>query len=135
MRTVRAAGPIALSPGENRLTQFAHYIRRGPSQALEQGVVRLDNPEVGIVGKDDVLDRIEGVPPLPLRAENLFQKSKIFDRDTKLISGSREKLHIIGGVGSTSRATQRKRPNHRTAKRGARAFFRGLLPRWIRRSD
>src|SRR5437660_789300 len=74
-RAVWAALPIAVLPRENQLTIIADNIEGRRFQALQQRLVSLDNAEFRIVRQDDVLNRIKGIHPLPLGAQDLFQKS------------------------------------------------------------
>ena len=78
---VRTAGPFAKVVRQSGVARCANNIRGGLPELFEQNLIGLDDAEVGVVGQDDVVNRIEGVDPLPLRAQYLLEQAEVFDGD------------------------------------------------------
>src|SRR5215813_11594086 len=51
---------------KNRAAEPSHNISGSHAQALQQSPVGLHDPEFGIMNQDHVVNRVEGVRPLPL---------------------------------------------------------------------
>ena len=64
---------------------------------FEQNLIGLDDAEVGVVRQNDVVDGVEGIDPLPLRAQNLLEQTEIFDRDSQLLGASLQEFQFFGG--------------------------------------
>ena len=116
-RQPRAAFAIgAAAPGallrQNLFTQIAQYIRRRFFQALQQSVIGLEDAEVCVVRQNQILDGIEGIHPLPLRAQHLLQQAQILHRDTQRLRRRFQKLQFFADVAAacSSRATASRSP-------------------------
>ena len=80
MRAVGASAP-GTALGQNFFTKTAQNVGRRFSQALQQGLIASENAEIRIVRQNQVLDGIEGIRPLALRAQHLLQQTQILGRD------------------------------------------------------
>ena len=60
-----------------RLAAIPDHIRGSLRKLPKQNLIRLDNAVVGIVGQNDVVDGIECIHPLPLRAQHLLQQTEV----------------------------------------------------------
>ena len=105
---VGTCGPSFTSSRQDRLAQIAHDVGGSAAQALEQCVVRLHHPKFGIMQQDKILDGIEGIRPLPLRAQDLFQKPHILYREPQLLRTGREKFHLFRGINERMTASKHK---------------------------
>ena len=66
--------------------------RRRQLQTGKQSLIDLHHFELGIVGENDVLDRIECINPLALRAQNLLHQPHVLDGHAQLVAAGFEKL-------------------------------------------
>src|ERR1019366_1408549 len=82
-------------------------------QALQQGLICLEDSEVRVVRQNQILDGIEGIHPLVLRAQHLLQQPQILNRDPQLLGGRFQKLQFFLGVVPTAGAAERQHPNDR----------------------
>jgi len=81
-RAVGAAGPLAKTMGQYGFTSAADHIGRRLAYVFKQNLVGFDNSEIGVMGQNDVMDRVESVSPLALRAEGLLLQPEVLDRDS-----------------------------------------------------
>src|SRR6185437_4521080 len=65
---------------------------------FQQRWIGFENMEVGVVQQHQVLNRFEGVAPLPVRTEYFFDEMKIFQRQTELLSTGFEEIKFIRRV-------------------------------------
>ena len=98
MPAVRTAFPLPAIVRQHGFAELAYDVGGRLVQAFQQGVVGLHHTKIGIVQQDQVMDGIEGVRPLPMRAQNLFHQAQVFDRQAQLVGGGGEKLHFVGRV-------------------------------------
>ena len=60
--------------------RIADHIRGSLPKLPKQNLVGLDDAVIRIVRQDDVVDRIERIHPLPLRAQHLLQQTEVLYR-------------------------------------------------------
>ena len=94
-RAVGAASPLAQSMRQSGVAGVADDICSGHAQLFEQDLVGFDDAIVGVVGEDDVVNRVEGVDPLALRAQVLLEQAEIFDGDAELLGASLQKIEFF----------------------------------------
>ena len=92
--------------GQNRLAQIPNNVGGSTAQALKQCMICLHHSKFGIMQQDKILNGIESVSPLSLRAQDLLQKPYILYRETQLLRTGRKKFHLFQGV--TNRMTTSK---------------------------
>ena len=51
---------------------------------------------VGVVRQNDVVDGVEGVDPLALRAQDLLEQAEVFDRERQLLGAGLQKVQFFG---------------------------------------
>src|SRR4029077_15370563 len=81
---VWATRPFPESVRQNRFAGIFQDVRRSPSNVLQQHLVDLDYAESGVMRQNNVVDRIERVHPLSLRAQYLLQQPEVLYRDRHL---------------------------------------------------
>ena len=64
---------------QRSITRTTDDVGSGLAELFEQNLICLDDSEIGVMRQNDVMDRIEGVDPLALRAQYLFEQSEVFD--------------------------------------------------------
>jgi hypothetical protein len=84
---------------------------------LEQNLIGLDDAEVGVVGQNDVVNRIEGVDPLPLRAQHLLEQAEVLDRDRKLLGAGLKKVQFFCGPAAAAGTAQQQQSDRRFVAR------------------
>ena len=63
--------------------------------------------------QNQILDGIEGIHPLPLRAQHLLQQPQILCRNTQRLRRRFQKLQFFPGVAPAAGAAERKHSDHR----------------------
>ncbi len=92
---VRAAGPFAEGVRQGRIAGAADHVCGGLAELFQQNLIRLDDAVIGIVRQNDVVDGVEGVDPLPLRAQNLLEQAEVFDCDGELLGAGAEENQVL----------------------------------------
>ena len=109
--------------GRTSSQQIAQHIGRRLLQPLQQGLIGLEDAEVGVVRQNQILDGIEGVHPLPLRAQHLLQQPQILDRNAQRLRRRFQKLQFFRSMAAgcaSSRATASRSPTSCPARAAAR---------------
>ena len=72
--------------------------RPEPAQTLQQRVIGFHDAEIGIVQQHQVLNGIERIRPLPVRAQDLLHQPQVLNRQSQLMGGGSQKFHLIRRV-------------------------------------
>ena len=73
----------------------ADNVGGGYAQLFEQDLIDLDNAIVGVVGEDDVVNRVEGVDPLALRAQVLLEQAEVFNGYAELLGAALQEVEFF----------------------------------------
>ncbi len=63
--------------------------------------------------QNQILDGIEGIHPLPLRAQHLLQQAQILDRNPQRLRRGFQELHFFPRLAPAAGAAERQHPDHR----------------------
>ena len=80
---------------QNLFTEIAQNIGRRLLQALQQRLIRFEDAKIGVMREDQILDGVEGVHPLPLRAQYLLQQPQILNGDAQAPGRRFQKLQFF----------------------------------------
>ena len=112
-RAVRTSRPLAQPVRQNRFAGASDHVRRRQLHLLQQNLVGLDDAEIRVVRQDDVVHRVERIPPLPLRTQRLLQQTEVLNRDPQLPPAGFQKLQFLGRQFSRPSAAQNQQPDRR----------------------
>ena len=94
-------------------TTFAQDIGRRAFQALQQGLIGLEDAEVRVVRQNQILDGIEGIHPLPLRAQHLLQQTQILRRNPQCLRRRFQEVQFFPGMAPATGGAERQQADHR----------------------
>ena len=80
---------------------------------MQQRLIRSENFEIGVVRQNQVLNRIEGVYPLPLRTQHLLGELQILSGDAQFLRRRFEKLKLFAAILPAARAAECDHANRR----------------------
>ena len=78
--------------------KFADNVSRRLLEALQERLIGLQNAEIGVVHEDQILNGVEGVRPLPMRTQNLFEQPQVFGSDADRLADGFEEVQFFASV-------------------------------------
>src|SRR6478609_8669342 len=74
---VRTPCPFAIGMGQSGIAGAADDVSRRLPNLLQQNLVDFNDAVIGVVRQDDVVDGVERIHPLPLRAQDLLEQTEV----------------------------------------------------------
>ena len=111
MSAVGTSLPLPQIVRQHALAKLTYNIGGRQMQSFEQRVIGFHHAEFRIMQQDQVVDGVEGVSPLPVRAQNLFHQAQVFNRQSQLVGRGDQKFHFIGRVVQAMSAAQSQGPD------------------------
>ena len=116
-RAVGASGPLAKGVGQSGLASAADDVGGRLAQMFEQNLIGLDDAEVGVVRQNDVVDGVERIHPLPLRAQYLLEQAEVLYCNRQLQGAGLQEVEFFGGPAAVAGISQQQQSDGRLSFR------------------